>query len=105
MRVKLIGLDSENRRRKFVVRQLPVLIGRSPEAEIHVDDRWASRHHCQLDEVDGALLVRDLRSSHGTLVNGSPVTEAPLQPGNQLTVGMSSFQAQYRPSRKRLAPR
>ena len=46
-------------------------------------------------------MVRDLESRNGTLVNGNHITESPLMPGDKLTVGMSSFEAQYRLDKKR----
>ena len=51
-----------------------------------------SRRHCQLDEVGGLLVVRDLGSRYGTYVNGMRVAEARL-PDDKLTVGLTSFVA------------
>ena len=76
-------LDSE-----FPFDELPLIIGRSPEATIRVGDRWASRRHCEITERDGLLVVRDLGSTHGTLLNGQPITESTLTPGDKLTVGL-----------------
>lgn len=81
-----VVLDSE-----FRLDELPLVIGRSLEAAVRVVDRWASRHHCEIDESDGALVVRDLGSRHGTLLNGEPITDATLKPGDRLTVGMTTF--------------
>lgn len=75
---------------EMVVERFPLVIGRSPEADITLDDRWVSRRHCELLMQDGNLCVRDLGSKHGILVNDSPVTEATLQPGDTLNVGLST---------------
>lgn len=75
--------------------RLPLVIGRSAEADIRVNDRWASRRHCELDQVDGALIVRDVGSRNGTLVNRVAVPQAPLYPGDSLTVGLSTFEVSY----------
>ena len=101
MKVKLISLDSWTARRKIVAAKFPITIGRGGETDVQLDDRWASRQHCQIEVIDGNLVVRDLRSRHGTFINGHPVTEGHLMPGDKLTVGMSSFIAQYRLSKKR----
>ncbi len=98
MKVKLISTDACGPKSKITLKQLPAIVGRSRKADLHLPDRWASRQHCQLDEVDGLLVVRDLQSTHGTLLNGSHVTEATLKPGDKLTVGMSSFLVHYKPS-------
>jgi pSer/pThr/pTyr-binding forkhead associated (FHA) protein len=70
---------------------LPIVIGRSLEATLRVGDRWASRRHCEIIERDGVLVVRDLGSTHGTLLNGQPITESILTPGDKLTVGLTTL--------------
>jgi len=74
------------------------MVGRSPDADVHVDDPWASRRHCLIEQVDGALLIRDVGSRHGTFVNGESVQSALLLPGDRLTIGASSFEVSYRSS-------
>ena len=100
MRVKLISLDDWMPHRKIAIGKLPTTIGRSPDAGICLEDRWVSRRHCQLDQIGGTLVVRDLGSTHGTFVNGVQIAEAHVLPGDKLTVGMSSFQAQYKRSQR-----
>jgi pSer/pThr/pTyr-binding forkhead associated (FHA) protein len=80
---------------EVVVDRFPFVIGRSPDADITLDDRWVSRRHCELEMIDGLLFVRDLGSKHGILVNDSPVSESPLQPGDTLNVGLSTVVAVY----------
>jgi pSer/pThr/pTyr-binding forkhead associated (FHA) protein len=75
----------------------PVMLGRSPDAEVHLCDPWVSRRHCQIDAVDGRLWVRDVGSRHGTLVNDAPVKESPLMPGDILSMGLSTFCVDYIP--------
>jgi predicted component of type VI protein secretion system len=54
-----------------------------------------SRQHCELYEADGQLMVRDLGSLNGTFVNNQKVSEAPLPPGELLTIGTVTFRAVY----------
>jgi pSer/pThr/pTyr-binding forkhead associated (FHA) protein len=95
MKAKLIELYCGSPTGEIALDKLPVLVGRSPDAGIRVDDRWASRRHCEIDEVHGTLLVRDLGSTHGTLVNNKSIRESPLLPGDILGVGLTDFQASY----------
>jgi pSer/pThr/pTyr-binding forkhead associated (FHA) protein len=74
-----------------IVAELPVTVGRGHEAEIRVDDWWVSRAHCQIDEVDGSLVVRDLGSKHGTLVNRHSIVESQLSPDDELLIGLTSL--------------
>lgn len=96
MKVRLIALSSVEHDRKLAWNQLPVILGRSSNADITIEDRWVSRLHCELTEKDGMLVVRDLDSTHGTYVNGRQVSEAQLRPDDKLTIGMTSFAASYR---------
>lgn len=98
MKVKLIELNPLGHNRKVVLEHLPAVLGRSSDSQVTVEDQWVSRRHCELDEVDGVLVVRDLGSKHGTYVNGMRVAEAPLLPEDKLTVGLTSFVAVYRGS-------
>jgi pSer/pThr/pTyr-binding forkhead associated (FHA) protein len=98
MKVRLIALSSVERDRKLGLSDFPVVLGRSIDADITIEDRWVSRRHCELLEREGMVLVRDLDSTHGTFVNGKPILEAYLRPEDILTIGLTSFSASYRPS-------
>ena len=75
--------------------QLPATIGRGDEADVCIRDTWASRVHCRLSERDGQLWLEDLKSSNGTLLNGEQVQAAPVQSGEQVTVGITTFRVTY----------
>jgi hypothetical protein len=53
-------------------------VGRAAEAEVSLDDASASRLHAQLRITDGTVVVEDLGSRNGTLVNGQRVQEPRL---------------------------
>lgn len=95
MRVKLLVHNAVTRPNELVLHQFPLVIGRGAESDILLEDRWVSRRHCQIEERDGLLVVRDLGSRHGTLVNNAPVAESPLLPGDTLRVGLSTLVADY----------
>ncbi len=76
------------------VRDLPVIVGSGPSADLVLDDPAASACHCMIDRVDGVLVVYDLVSQGGTLLNGRRVEESPLKPGDELTVGTTCLVVQ-----------
>lgn len=85
--VLTIGLGPEQGR-EISLAHFPVRIGRGPDADIALDgDLNISRSHCELYEWNGALHIRDLSSTHGTQVNGIPVRDQPLHPGDQIHIG------------------
>ena len=69
--------------------------GRSPQGSGQVLDMKVSKEHFEIIvSADGALL-RDLGSSHGTLLNGQivPKDSKPLVPGDEIRVGLTVMRA------------
>lgn len=66
-------------------------MGRDPTCSIVIDDPLISRHHCQIFLSDDGLVIQDLGSSNSTFVNGHPVKEKVLQPGDDIGVGSIVF--------------
>ncbi|MGW0916095.1 FHA domain-containing protein [Streptomyces sp. NPDC002784] len=77
------------------VRPLPartVRIGRAADNDLVLDDLVVSRYHAELRALpDGGHEIADLGSHNGTFLNGSPVTAAPLLPGDVVGIGHSAF--------------
>jgi len=95
MKVVLAIYQQSAKVRDCILDQLPLVIGRSASADIQLDDRWVSRQHCRVDVREGVVVVQDLESRHGTLVNDKPITESKLFPGDTLCVGLSRLVACY----------
>ena len=64
-----------------------VIIGRSRECDLPLEDNVSSRKHCQLRAWAGTYLLEDLSSKNGTYVNGSKVESAMLKDGDLISVG------------------
>lgn len=75
------------------------MIGRGEDTVLKLDDRWVSRRHCEIAPIDGRLVVRDLDSTHGTLLNREHVREAELSPGDEITIGLNNFVVHWEASR------
>lgn len=101
MKAKLTSNDMWSPVLEFTIEQFPLVIGRNGKSDIQVDDRWVSAQQCELIACDGELEVRDLRSRHGTLVNGKRIRRVVLKSGDTLTVEIRSFPISYRRSRRR----
>ncbi|MGW7576148.1 FHA domain-containing protein [Streptomyces sp. NPDC054765] len=77
-----------------------IRIGRSADADVPLDDPDVSRLHCAVTvEPDGSVYVADLRSTNGTVVDGTDLGErpAPLRPGALLRIGESALRLQSAP--------
>ena len=69
----------------------PWLVGRGASADITIPDPAVSRHHAEVELTAAGLRVRDLGSANGTFINGAPVSEGHLRPGDTLTFGRPAF--------------
>ncbi|MFE1176025.1 FHA domain-containing protein [Streptomyces sp. NPDC058773] len=77
-----------------------IRIGRSADADVPLDDPDVSRLHCAVTvQPDGSVSVADLRSTNGTVVDGTDLGEqpAPLRPGTLLRLGESALRLQSAP--------
>ena len=94
MKAKLVVVGEDVKAAEISL-HLPVIIGRGREASLTLPHPLVSRKHCELFEVNGNLMVRDLGSLNGTFVGSERVTEAALPPGELLTVATVNFRAVY----------
>jgi pSer/pThr/pTyr-binding forkhead associated (FHA) protein len=62
-------------------------IGRSPSADIVIDDASVSRRHAVIVRQDDETILLDDRSRHGVLVNGERVGRAILRDGDLIHLG------------------
>jgi len=64
------------------------ILGREPDAAIHIDARGVSRHHARIHVARDTATLEDLGSKNGTHVNGRPITSAvPLSDGDAIELG------------------
>jgi hypothetical protein len=68
-----------------------VVLGRSREADIVLQDPNVSRRHAELRRDDGGWQIVDLGSTNGIKVNGRRVDNQPLRPGDQITIGVTDL--------------
>ena len=64
-----------------------VNIGRREDNHLVLSDPRVSRLHAQLRVVNGRFVIFDLDSTTGTLVNGRPVKQQELSPGDVILLG------------------
>ena len=82
----LVGNDRRN-----VLSGSRVVLGRSREADIVIQDPNVSRRHAELRRDEGGWQVVDLGSTNGIKVNGRRVDHQPLSPGDQITIGVTDL--------------
>ena len=66
----------------------PVLVGRSPSSDIVIDEPYVSATHARFTIQGPALVLEDLGSTNGTLVNGHAIDQpVTLRDGDEVQVG------------------
>lgn len=70
-----------------------VSVGRGAGCDISAGDPMLSRQHAEFVATEQAVLVRDVKSRSGVVVNGVRVAEAQLQPGDDIRI--ANFQITY----------
>jgi len=79
-----------------------VIVGRSPDCHITIEDPLVSRHHAKLRVNDESAAVTDLGSRNGVRVNGRPIEgETMLKDGDRIRLGTQElvFTHVHRPER------
>jgi hypothetical protein len=66
-------------------------IGRALDNDVVLADERVSRHHGRIGLRMGMLVYTDLGSTNGSYLNGTPVTEIALGPGDVLQLGSSTL--------------
>src|SRR5258708_8212514 len=81
--VAVLSWDGQTRR----VDKRRVVLGRSRDCDIQVEDANVSRRHAELRQEGATYWIVDLDSTNGIEVNGKRVKRAKLDPGDTFTVG------------------
>jgi hypothetical protein len=80
--------------RQWLLDAPEVLIGRSSDCRIIVNDRQASRHHARIFCTEQGYILEDLGSKNGTYLNGELLTKpARLVDGDEIGI---AFAARFR---------
>jgi len=69
-----------------------ISLGRSPDADVRLDDRYASGIHARVFNRGGSYFVEDMGSTNGTLLNSRELHgEADLSAGDTIRIGDTEF--------------
>lgn len=84
--VVLRGIGGVHHGRCFSL-DTPCVVGRSAVSDIQIADPALGDRHARLEPHDDGILLHDLDSPGGSLVNGHPVRNGVLLPGDQIVFG------------------
>ena len=86
---------------RFLLDADRTVAGRSPSADIFLDDVTVSRKHVEFVREGDGFLVRDVGSLNGTYVNRERIERAVLRSGDEVQIG--KFRMTFHPSPSRVS--
>jgi len=91
-RTKLVLVNTAAAGAEYRIDRERVIIGRGPGVDLAFDDPDMSRQHASIEITDEGLQIRDLGSTNGLFLNGSPVRSAEIGNGDHFEIGSLRFQ-------------
>ncbi|MFF9339154.1 MULTISPECIES: FhaA domain-containing protein [unclassified Streptomyces] len=67
-----------------------LVLGRSTDADVRIDDPGVSRRHCEI-RTGTPSTIQDLGSTNGIVVDGQHTTRATLRDGSRIVVGSTTI--------------
>ncbi len=103
-----IRISFDGSERSVTLEKPEVSIGRDYKADIRLKDAKSSRRHVRIVTSGDGHRLLDSGSANGTLINGAPVREHMLMPGDRIQIGLTTMvyeaSAPRRPAALRTAP-
>jgi phosphoserine phosphatase RsbU/P len=91
-----VVVDPNGHRKRVPVDPIPFLIGRQPENHLILRDSRVSRSHARIVVENGAYVLEDNGSRHGTFVNGKRVKRKALENTDRVEFGaQDSYQLHF----------
>jgi general secretion pathway protein A len=87
----LISANEQDPETRIAITKLPFIIGRSVRNNFQLRNPDISRRHVIIHADNGTLLVEDLNSANGTLLNGKRIKTAHMCPGDLVQLGSVMF--------------
>ena len=88
----LYVVNGSDEGRSFDLKGDTIYIGRSPDNDLQIKDRFVSRKHLRIFRKGSKYFIKDLKSKNGTFINGKQIpsgVEFELKEGLTIAIGMS----------------
>ena len=95
---ELVVVEGDELGKRFVISKAQMTIGRGVHTDIQLKDPEVSREHCVIESFGETLLIKDLRSANGTVLNGFLVRRDLLKQNDRIHVGNTTLEVE-RPSK------
>ena len=99
-RCKLVVIKGAQRGLELVIVGDVFRVGKAPENDLVLADETVSRVHFEIARDAKGYLVRDLKSTNGTFLDGAEVKEAYLRAGS--VIGLGAVELKFTPFEERI---
>ena len=99
---KLVVNPGTSLAREFDLKPGVYKVGRAAGNEIRIADASLSGSHAEILVQGGVIIIKDLGSTNGVFINGSPVKYGELRPGQSLRLGWVDMMLVREPAAKRM---
>ncbi len=90
-RCKLVVIKGPQRGTEFVISADVIRVGKAEDNDLTVTDETVSRVHFEIVRDAKGYLLRDLRSTNGTFLDGAEIKEAYIRAGSVIAAGASEL--------------
>lgn len=87
----LVVLAGTNLGEMYKIEGPESIVGRAMSAQLRLNDDGISRRHCRVLSIGGHVIVEDLGSANGTVVNGEMVQRQELKEGDKIRLGANTM--------------
>jgi len=87
----LVVLQGSNVGEMHKIEGPEVVIGRAMNVQVRLNDDGISRRHCRVLSIGGQVIIEDLGSANGTLVNGEMIQHHALKEGDKVRLGANTM--------------
>ena len=101
---RLTVVRGKSPRREQVFTADVIRVGKAPENDVVVDEETVSRAHFELVRDGKGWLVRDLRSTNGTFLDGAEIQSAYVRAGSTIAAGAAQIRVQPFDEKIEIAP-
>ncbi|MBN1804380.1 MAG: FHA domain-containing protein [Sedimentisphaerales bacterium] len=104
MDVNLVLFKKDGSQKSFSLPDSTTIIGRRHDCDLCIPLKTVSRRHCQLNQNNETVKIRDLGSSAGTFINGKKIDETTAKPGDYIIIGPLTFLLQINGKPEKTVP-
>ncbi len=89
---QLSVVDGPEKGKKYSLVKSTTKIGKKENNDFIVEDATVSRNHIMIEYNSDSFLLKDMKSTNGTFLNGTKVKEAFLVPGDRIKLGNTTIE-------------